>query len=193
MFRYNSAIFVWVFAPVAAVSLQVQGNKRAPMACKARYITLLQALAGVQSGNRGAASVSSGAGAAASQRSAPLSPAMQGNPHAPAKAADASQSAQQHAQDDPARDDVLPQATSGLQQAPVGVRPLWETVGVLCKAPIEQQLASNIQIFGATTLAGAVEAAAAAQPEAERASPILPYPSAAAVAMGIRVSIPPFS
>ena len=157
------------------------------MVCKARYITLLQALAGAQSGHRRADSVTSGGGIAASQPSAQLSPAVHGDPLAAATLADASQSVQQRAQDDPARSGIVLQATAGPQQAPVGERPLWDMVGVLSKAPIEQQIAFNIQSFGARTLAAAVEGAAAAHPDRAVQGP---HSSATAVAVGIQVRSP---
>ena len=167
--------------------MKAQAKKRAPAACKARYVTLLQALAGAQSGNDNTPSNNSGVGPPASQPPAPISPALQGHPTASAVPADASQVVQQRAQDNASRTEAMPQAVSQPQQVPSGARPLWETVGVLRKGPVEQQLGSSIQAFGAGTLAASVEAAAAPGPAAERALP-LPQPSATAIAAGIQVS-----
>ena len=73
------------------------------------------------------------------------------------------------------------------EQTAARPRQLWETVGWLAKGSVEQQLGWSIRDIGAGPLDAAVEAAMAAELEAERVLPRPPQPSVAELVGGIQV------
>ncbi len=152
----------------------MQSKRRAPAACEARYVLLLRGLAGAQDGTQVAAENISGA--ALAQPVASTSPAQDHAASAVSACLLAPQPAPRQAPDIPAP-----------EQMAARPRQLWETVGSLSKASAEQHLGWSIRAAGAGTLAAAVEAAMAAEPEAERVLPRPPQPSAAQLASGMQV------
>ena len=115
-------------------------------------------------------------GAAPAQPVASTSPAQDHVASTVSAHSTAPQPAPQQAPDNPAP-----------EQMAAPPRQLWDTVGSLAKHSVEQHLGWSIRAVGAGTLAAAVEAAMAAEPEAERVLPRPPQPSVAQLASGMQV------
>ena len=175
----------WGPSPLIAVIVNAQSKKRAPLACEARYVTLLQALAGAQRGSQSAATPSNGA--ASIQHAASMSSAERPQVSAAAAQANASHPVSQEMAATSVPDQSLQPMDPSGAEVPARPRQLWESLGVLAKRPVEQQLASSLREMDVRTLAAAVDAAVTAETEAERAVPRQTQPSAANIVTGMQV------